>query len=330
MEGTVSLRVDTKFRDLLSMEEALAKGRDSLSPIKALQVGKKSVMINDLAMPWSNNKGSGCFPLGAKSLQRTDGFPYESVTRQYPPKMFFKDAYLPGGGSIGLRIENMRGADGTLAAAVKDEYKDLQNVLYAPIRANTDRMDDRWVILPVLIGQAADIAVSEFAIYDKDGNLFPCEFHVSVWQTKPNVEDMPQKPDQPNLGEYGALWSGPDGDAFDLVRNDGTTWREGDDGGWYTGSSPGNMIVGWGNYVNPCGYHPRKKTDTNAQKTGVFRDASPWNVDFAQYVDFHANNETKNSTLSSLDYSVWVAVHVEQTNQRWLYVMGRFYRKVAI
>lgn len=353
MEGTVSLKVDTKFRDLLTAEEAQAKGRDSLSPIKALQIGKKSVLINDILMPWSNRGGSGCFPKGARNLKRTTGFPYEEDTTKngQRPEDIFKPAYKTGNGAL---IQDIQGNYYDTLSAALDTGVTLDECFYVPIKATSNVMSERWCIFPMLLAQAVDISQVEFALYNVDGTVAECEFHVSIWGPKVNVADMPRVPPGytgdditvKDWGEYGGLWGGgettaPNGavsraNAWDPVRDDGSTWRDNDDGGWYVGSTSvqNAMIIGWGNYLNPCGYYPRKKGDDNAQMTGIFKDSANWSYDFNQWIDFHANKETKNSTLGEIDYSCWVAVHVNQVvlpgDQKWLYVMGRAYRKVAV
>lgn len=330
--GTVTLRVDTKFRDLLSVEEAMAKGRDSLSPIKALQVGKTSVTIQDLAKPWNNRDGSGCFPVGARKFERTVGFPYQADTRAQPPSSIFKNDYL--GSGDGDLIQDMSGNRHDVLASTLKTGKKLDDCFYVPIKSGSANMNERWVILPVLMSQSVDISMSEFAIYDSSGSVQPCEFHVSVWYTKPNVNDMPKVPDadHPDYRKYGGLWHADAADAWDPVRNDGTTWREGDDGSWYVGSMPSNQVIGWGNYLTPLGYHPRRKGDVGAQMTGVFRDTAVWHFDLNQWIDFHAEKEVKKSNLTTIDYSCWVAVYVNQISGigNWSYVMGRFYRKVAV
>jgi len=337
MDGTVTLNVDTKYRDLLSAEEAMAKGRDSLSPIKALQVGKKSILIQDVLMPWSNRAGSGCFPNGAKNFKRTTGFPYEKDTIAQRPRDIFNSDYK-GSGS-GALIQDITGNQfDTLENALAPGVT-LDECFYVPIKAGASNMNNRWIIFPMLMAQAADIAYTEFAIYDVDGNVAPCEFHTSIWYAKPNVNTMPKIPPQydgdvtdSEKKKYGGLWGGgTDADAWDLVRDNGSTWRDGDEGGWYTGANPGHMIIGWGNYDNPCGYYPRKKGDDNAQMTGIFKDTSPWHFDLNQWIDFQAEEETKNSNLTTIDYSAWVAVYVNRVpDHTWLYVMGRAYRKVAV
>jgi copper chaperone CopZ len=62
INGTINITVDTKFRDLLTVEEAIARGRDTLAPVRALQINKQSALINDLAMPWNAREGSGVWP----------------------------------------------------------------------------------------------------------------------------------------------------------------------------------------------------------------------------------------------------------------------------
>ena len=62
LEGTVKLTLDTRYRDLLNLEEARVRARDPLTPSKMLQINRRSVMIEDLQAPWDYTAGSGFIP----------------------------------------------------------------------------------------------------------------------------------------------------------------------------------------------------------------------------------------------------------------------------
>lgn len=346
LAGTVELTVDTKFRDLLTVEEAMLRGRDSLSPIKSLQVGKKSVLIQDLALPW-DNKRSGYCPTGSSQAKITGAFPYEEWTKAHPPS----DVW-PLHPDFLKSQENVPTINEDLVAGSGNH---LDEIFYVPVRTNSSCASDRWAFVQVPLSQAGTISRSEFAAYKRDGSLYPIEFHVSVWSTQVNLSAMPKEPDV--YGAYadysaltpaeiaaqmkkeyngnkrcniGVFWKNPVGKAFDQIRNDGTTLTDTDEISWYAGNSASYMIIGWGDYDNPCGYGNRLKTDPNATLTGTFADSSTWTYDFGHMADFVSNKENKKIT-STEKYSVTIAFHVAQdVDEEYAYLMGRFFRKVEI
>jgi hypothetical protein len=283
-------------------------------------------------------------------------FPYEeatSVAPNRPRDMFAQDAKFLDGTETTNKRDYCRDRK-TLLNARKNAGDDIQDLFYMPIRADSASMSDRWGFFPVMLSQAGTIGMSEMAIYDMDGNVFPCEFHVSVWNVKVDTGAMPQQPDNPadiprdkkdplgyNEGSktmgIGVFWSNEYGKAFDQIRNDGTA-IDNKEQSWYAGSSASNMIVGWGDFDRPLGYWPRMKGDKNAVLTGKFRDSSTWSYDFSgsNGVDFVAKKQT-GEPVGPESYSAWVAVHVNlnaagqpKPNPKWLYAMGRFFRKVEI
>ena len=58
-EGQVTLTVDSKFRDLLTIQQVTARARDALATLRALKPGSFSPVIQDLRKPWSYTAGSG-------------------------------------------------------------------------------------------------------------------------------------------------------------------------------------------------------------------------------------------------------------------------------
>lgn len=89
-DGTVTLTVDTRFRDLLTLEESLQRTRDPLTPVKMLQVGLASTQVEDVQAPWDYSAGSGFAPRKAKNFFKlkpnAEAFPYLDSTRKYPPQ----------------------------------------------------------------------------------------------------------------------------------------------------------------------------------------------------------------------------------------------------
>ena len=113
--------------------------------MRALQVGKYSNTIQDLVLPWSYQAGSGIIPLGAKEFFRRScasarrHFPYENLTRKYPPK---HPSYRPWYIKIGPYDEN-----------------------------NSTNNWSSDVAIPIRMGQAGTIRLTQIAAYDKHGNV---------------------------------------------------------------------------------------------------------------------------------------------------------------
>ena len=175
---TVNLDFDTKYRDALTVEEVRARTRDALTPLRALQVGKYSNTIQDLILPWSYAEGSGCVPTGAREffnekLPSTAKFPYESYTTQYPPSHpSYRGYYIRINPADMLNSNNNWASDG----------RDGRLLMSVPIR----------------MSQAGTIRLSQIAAYDKNGNVLPVRFHVSVYGNDGvSALDMPRFENNP-------------------------------------------------------------------------------------------------------------------------------------
>jgi hypothetical protein len=71
-EGTLSLTVDTKFRDLLTLSELLERKREgSQDPAKRLLVNRSGRQVQDDKVPWDYEAGSGYIP---KKFKDANGF----------------------------------------------------------------------------------------------------------------------------------------------------------------------------------------------------------------------------------------------------------------
>lgn len=156
--GTATLKVDTKFRDLLTVEEVLARTRDPLTPVQLLQVGKRSLMIQDQMAPWDYSKGAGFIPKQSTAffhnLPRTSHFPYRDWSLRYPPKKY-------------------------------PHY-------YVLCRANAATRAKRWATgIPIRMAEKVDLRLTEVAAYDKNGNVLKIPFHFSVYYNPVSASDMP-------------------------------------------------------------------------------------------------------------------------------------------
>jgi hypothetical protein len=353
-DGSVTLTLDTKFREIVSIEEAQQSTRDSLAPMKMLQVGRESALIEDLAMAWNINQGAGCFPTDSIHMEKRTSFPYSTVnhldTRKsgQMPKDIFKKKFITG--SIQLNKEIIRSRDtrladksGTLANAVLTAKQD--SMFYIPINVSNPNKSLRWGFYPLLLSQAFTISRTEFACYDLDGNLAPVEFHVSIFRTYNwDVTNMPNEAAEfasaecTNInsikGSYGVLWDG----AFEKI--DPATGQMWDWGPtlryqYHMPSENSQWFQGWGTFERPAGYSPGAK-DRGDQPTGMLMDGAPWGFDFNQSADFISGQvqkeDQKGYTPMGSSYSGGIAVYAQLPtgstfNHPWVYAMGRMFRQ---
>lgn len=156
---TVTAKIDTRFRDLLNLEEALARTRDVMTPAKLLQVNRKSVLVEDIMAPWNYSAGSGYIPKSSlnfhKSRPATAIYPWTSWTKRFPPK---------GSGAH----------------------------FYVKIPARQSKSQRRWAgPIPIVMSQKGTIRHSEFAVFDEAGNLLKIPFHVGIYYINVTSQDMP-------------------------------------------------------------------------------------------------------------------------------------------
>lgn len=147
-DNSVSLRVDSRYRDLLTLEQVQARVRDALTPAKMLQVNRPHNMIEDRLAPWNYGAGSGSIPKEARNfwadMPTNITFPWTEWTRQRPPK-YDSDSYVV-------------------------------------VDANANKSKDRWTEVPLLLSQAGSARMIQIACVDEDGEVLPIPFHVSIYR----------------------------------------------------------------------------------------------------------------------------------------------------
>lgn len=347
MEGRVALTIDTKFRELLSIEEAKEHTRDSMAPVKMLLAGRQSIMVEDLAMAWNTGQGAGCFPTDSIKMEKETVFPYVEDTKLFPPKNLLEPFYIDGHAQMGMfdkrsqLITEDDETSGSKGAGLASCYIDKDKQFYVPINCGNPVKTLRWGFQPVIMSQAGTIARTEFACYDKHGELAEVEFHVSVFKHyKFDVTSMPneivlyddQDPPEPtNLKSaadgYAALWRG----AFNSINPDtGLQWGAGANlrYQYHMPAADARWDTGWGTYERPAGYSPGAK-DKGDKPTGMLLDGAQW--PFSMEKEFATSVET-DDTVQPNSYKWGFAVYVQNilnhTKQyEWVYVMGRVYRQ---
>ena len=306
-EGSVSLTVDTKFRDALTVHEVRARTRDALDPINLMQVGKFSTTVQDLILPWSYTQGSGCIPSGGdhdstefftKRLGERSRFPWTDFTTKYPPRKY-PQYYI----KIGPQNSN---AD-----------KNWGNL----------RSDGIAQGFPIRMSQSGSIRLIQIAAYDADGNVVPVRFHFAVYNNSGvTSRDMPRIPKDGTLGamsyKEGQAYPFFAG-AFERLNPDGT---ETTDPLRLLHDSAG-LVVGWGNYYEEAGYSPGKHSAGNP-RTGLLTDEAAWSFDTTQDPDFdkYDAKNTREATTTGLLYGM---VYADGHGNRPIYIMGRLWRAEA-
>jgi hypothetical protein len=307
-DGTATLTVDTKFRDTLTVAEVKARTRDALDPVHLLQAGKYSTTVQDQIKPWSYSGGSGVVPSDPasydatqffRSMPQTEAFPWTNWTTKYPPS---NPAYA--------------------------KY-------YIPLNKASTFADNNWsgvsragmnvASIPIKMSQAGSIRLSQFAAYDKHGNIKPVRFHVSIYANSgASVRDMPMIPAQYNhtyngyaQGQRYPFYPG----AFENINPDGT---ETDNPGQLLANGA-DLIIGWGNYYEPAGYSPGLAS-TKSPKTGKLVDEQSWGYDTSNSPDFDKRsvaNTRKNVTAGML----YVMIYCDDQGTDPVYFLGRLFRQ---
>lgn len=156
--GTISLTVDTRGRDLLTLEQALQRYRESKNPARLLRINRESQNFDDVKSPWDYSAGSGFIPPGSTGFDFEDYlYPWEDMVAATPPK--------------------------------QDPSK------YVHVRASSSSAQDRWTFLEIPASTRANIASSQFICVDEDGNLKKIPFHVSIYTYEVSYYMMPMDPD---------------------------------------------------------------------------------------------------------------------------------------
>ena len=309
---SVSLSYDSKYRDVLTVEEVRARTRDALSPLRALQTGKFSNTIQDLLYPWNYREGSGMIPSGGganakefflEKLPSTAQFPYEEWTKKYPPSKY-PNYYIRIGPT--------------------DTNNSTNNWSGAPRNGN------RKLAMPIRMGQAGQIRLTQIAAYDKAGNVMPVRFHVSLYQTNGVGPDaMPEFPVNPD----DIKWLKPNGvsvtyavgqsnpfikDAWEQVKQDGTQSEYVQS---LTVRGNSNIVVGWGNYFEPAGYSPGRFS-RGAQRTGMLVDETAWDWNNTDLFDPQAANTMNVEEAGSL----FIEIFCDEQGDEPVFFQGRLFR----
>ena len=308
-DSSVQLTVDSKFRDLLTIQQVAARSRDALSTLRALKPGSFSPVIQDLRRPWSYAAGSGIIPsspgganpdatvLFTQYASGSDTFPWTDLTTKYPPK---------SNPNFYIQIP-----------AVSNNYSD-----------NWSQTVDHYAI-PCLFAENGTIRLTQIAAYDQDGNVMPIRFHASIYTgSGVNPSGMPRVPGQPGMDGYLPELAPHDGQnypffpgAFEKMRPDGAQKAEGD-----MTAGREDMAMGWGNYYQGAGYYPGLQTE-GGQPTGLLVDESPWTFDTTSDPNFQQRPD-ENFPQNADSGLLFIMIYAESIKPgQPVYFLGRCFRQ---
>jgi hypothetical protein len=307
-DGSVELTVDSKFRDLLTIQQVRARSRDTLATLRALKVGSFSPVIQDLRKPWSYTAGSGIIPsspggkdpnardLFMKYATGSDVFPWTNLTTKYPPRTHQR--YY-------IRI--------------------------GPASANyTNNWSKTWdgYAIPCLFAQVGTIRLIQVAAYDENGNVMPIRFHLSFYTASGiNPRSMPLIPGaglpgylaalRTHVGQPYPFFPG----AFESVDPNGAPKAPGD----LTGKQQ-SFVIGWGNYYQGAGYYPGLQSD-GASPTGLLEDEASWSFDTTSDPNFQ-QRPSKNFPQNANAGLLFVMIYAESNqSKKPVYFLGRCFRQ---
>lgn len=310
---TMTLEVDSKYRDQLTVEEVKARTRDALTPLRALQVGKYANTVQDLVLPWSYTEGSGCIPMGAKEffnekLPSNATFPYENWTTQYPPNNPASRPYY-------IRIN---------PTTTNDSNKNWSGVA---------RDGQTIMSIPIRMSQSGAIRLTQLAAYDGAGHVLPVKFHFSIYRNNGvAVDAMPKFPADPEdtgirylppvstVVDYAAGQAHPFFEnAWETVQEDGTAY----DNAAYITAKDAGLVVGWGNYYEPAGFSPGRFS-RGASATGQLVDTTTWTWDLSNTLDLLSPENNANEEYSGM---LFVQIYCDDQDDQPVYFLGRLFRQ---
>lgn len=308
-EGSITLTIDSKYRDQLTVSEVQARTRDALTPLRSLQTGKYSNTVQDLLKPWSYTDGSGMVPEGSKEfftklIPDTAAFPWVEWTKKYPPKN-------PAYSKFYLKIPKAN-----LTNSANNWAGDTTNGVFK-------------AALPIKMSQSGTIRLSQLAAYDQDGNVLPVYFHASIYNNSGvSPRDMPRIPTgtvkivKPATATFPAGQPNPffEG-AWEKIQPNGA---ETSDPGVTFPESAG-FVMGWGNYYELAGYSPGLSS-RGAPVSGKLEDEQPWSFDTSSMPGFDKYNPANNVNNAGAGV-MYIMIYCDAQATQDVYFLGRLFRQ---
>lgn len=324
--GETQLTLDSKFRDSLTVREVRERGRDSLRPWHLMTVGQYQPNVPDVLVPWSYGQGSGFFPYKSRKMWTTPfrwkgrtrpvpewlEFPWTELTRQRPPKS-------PTWGKSYARIGPA-------------QYGGSSNYVKTTQSWNKYRTPKSSNAL-MLLSQAGTINLFQIAAFDRDGNVKPVRFHVSLWAT-----DAAHARSTPLLKKNYRAGGGTnrrhyrDGEPYPFYED---AWEQYDSDGTLTGwqgnqiAAKAGLIVGFGNHWEKAGYWPysnRLGTSSERKPTGLFSTEEPISYDLMQSKGAIYDPTRRDRNTLQTHASVTVLIFCDDDPDEPTYFLGRAHR----
>jgi hypothetical protein len=321
--GTVTLTVDSKFRDAPTVDEVRLRGRDALNVVRGLVGGQYEPPIPDQLVPWNYAEGSGFIPSSEKlSAQRLFEdmpadieFPWTDWTTQRPPSSAaFKDCYVRIGPADAVNADNNwarnPGRDATVGAG-------------------------RGYGFPIKMAQAGQIRLLQIAAYDADGNVMEVPFHFSLYYSSGvNVQSMPRIP-AAQSGQWGPVK--PPGFVVDATHIQHYPFH---DNAWERFNADGTqrstdvvvsvdtagLLRGWGTGQAKAGYWPGSSSAGDSP-TGMLLDERPF--EFNPYTDpaaVNAINPYSTIQKSAAPGFLYGMIYCDAQGDEPVYFAGRMFR----
>lgn len=309
LEGdTVTLTVDTKNRDALTVEEVRTRGRDALQVSRMLVAGQYAPPVSDQMFPWSYADGSGYIPSNSdfsskplfSGMPDQVTFPWTQWTTQRPPSDHrWKNCYIH------------------LSRASSDANQNWA-VQHSAWGSNMG--------IPIRMGQAGTIRLLQVAAYDSSGNIMRVPFHLSFFYVgSVNVLSMPAIPVQQAslFPPYAANQRYPFvRDGWESYLIDGT--RAGlNDPKAYESAGPVRI---YGTFYEKAGYWPGSYSDGD-EPTGLLVDETTWTWDLTGQGDALWDPYNVERNLNSPQRgNLYAMLYCDAQLDQDVYFLGRMYR----
>ena len=303
-ENQVTLTVDSKYRDALTVSEVRARTRDALDPVNLLKPGSVGAIVNDMVKPWSYKGGSGVIPSGGtldatkffNSMPANTPFPWTEWTKKYPPK---------NNGGYYIRVHKK-------GPKADDRWQD-----YGYLKDKTPSK-----AVPIKGAQSASIRLIQVMAVDKNGNLLAIPFHISFYLVSGcTTIAMPMIPAELKKLPYPPAQRYPFfPQAFNTVKPSG----EAEDNKSVYLTETNAMVMGWGTFEEPAGYSPSSK-GAKGKVTGMLEDEQSWNFDTSgsdsQFDPFSAAKTAKIKSAGQ----IYAMVFQDAADDA--YFIGRFFKR---
>jgi hypothetical protein len=306
--GEVSLTIDTKFRDALTVQEVRTRGRDALAISRALVAGQYRPAVPDQMMPWSYAEGSGTIPsnnvLSAvplfRGMPQFTPFPWAAWTKAHPPKdRRYRSCYMRIGPASSNATKNW--------TFMANGWKDGGGT-------------------PIHMSQAGTIRLLQVAAYDRNGRVLKVPFHISFWYLGGvNANTMPSIPvEQARLfPPYLANQRYPFvKDGFEQILASGEAAGRNDPNSFQS-ASPVRI---YGTYNEKAGYFPGSSGAGDAP-TGLLVDETQWPYDLTGNAHSTWDQYTiEKNFANSRAGNLYVMIYCDAQQDQEVFFIGRMFR----